>query len=539
MRDLEQQLVAWVDAETEGVDPVTPEEIWARSAPTVAPARRGPSRGSLAIAIAAVVTLLGGLALVYSARDQGPETVHSGPTTTTSTPDWVRVDDVLPGWGWSIEKPVAWTDQAWSLSCRPDTGYLVTNQPQELEPGGRGTGTGGCGVTWSEDDVADPGFVGLELHLGDDPAVDLPPTGPSDAELPIDLEGPQTWIQAVGPTGEEWTTVVSLHDDQALRVRAWAGADAPEADVASLHRMVRSLAWETPGGAEDPPGGEPTTRGGEVTQVTGSSRMATFIACMADADYHPYLADPPQGTVDGEVAAVLTWPAGEQDRTDYEADHERCNEAAGESQRRRSNSQLVWPLRAGPSQTPAEAERDGVIADLAAFPLQDRAVPTRWFDTPEGTWAITKMPDRPDGTDCTIGDPDGAYGTETVCSAEYGEVVLVDDAGRLLRSYPMPGEVPTWIYPTKDAIYAGRAGDESRPESTIARIDRRTLEAEVLVFPPEGGLLGVDLDGWSVAPASADISQLVVVGDDTAGPLVNSTITLTSVDLPAIERLFA
>jgi hypothetical protein len=132
-----------------------------------------------------------------------------------------------------------------------------------------------------------------------------------------------------------------------------------------------------------------------------------------------------------------------------------------------------------------------------------------------------------------------AWGTGRICSVEYGEVVLVDEAGRLLRAYPMPGEVPTWIYPTKDAVYAGRVGDGALPESTIVRIDRRTLEAEVLVFPAEGGLLGVDLPGWSTAPSSADIAQLVVVGDDSAGPLVASRIGMTSVDLDAVEELFA
>ena len=217
----------------------------------------------------------------------------------------------------------------------------------------------------------------------------------------------------------------------------------------------------------------------------------------------------------------------------------RTSHAASESQRRRSGSTLVWPLRAGASQTPTEAERDGVVPALAEFPLDARAVPTEWFDAPEGTWAITEMPDRPDGSDCTLGDPDGAWGTERICSVEYGEVVLVDEAGRLLRAYPMPGEVPTWIYPTKDAVYAGRVGDGALPESTIARIDRRTLDAQVLVFPTEGGLLGVDLPGWSVAPSSADLSRLVVAGDDSAGPLVSSTIGMTSVDLDAVQELFA
>lgn len=180
-----------------------------------------------------------------------------------------------------------------------------------------------------------------------------------------------------------------------------------------------------------------------------------------------------------------------------------------------------------------------MIPELAALPLRSRAAATQFFDAAEGTWAITAVPNVEPGTDCTLGDPDGTYGTERICTAEYGEVLLVDPAGSVLRAYPMPGAVPTWLHATDEAVYAGRVGDGGLPESTIVRIDRQTLEAQVRVFPTEDGVLGIDWAEWSVAPAGVPIEDFVVTGDDSAGELVASTIGITSIDRPAIEELFA
>lgn len=143
-----------------------------------------------------------------------------------------------------------------------------------------------------------------------------------------------------------------------------------------------------------------------------------------------------------------------------------------------------------------------------------------------------------------MGDPDGVWGEDFVCSSEYGEVLLVDDEGAIVRSYPMPGATPTWITATRDAVYAGRTGDGGLPDSTIVRIDRATLEAEVLVFPAEAGTLGVTFPNWSLAADPAVIGELVRVSgpDDAIDPdrtLTTSWVGITSIDLPAIEELFA
>lgn len=543
MDELERQIVAWVDAETEGVDPVTPAEAMGAMRPTATMSPQGRPRGALAVAAAAAVAvLLGGLVVVAARRDRGAESVRLRPlaTTTTTLPtaplpgaDWTRFRQ--PTFDWTLDRPIRTGLQSWSERCPiQDSGSFITfGTPDPIRFADTSSS---CVSTPSAADLRRPGIVVLSIsHFVGSP---YGPADLADTSQPIELEDllPVPDDPPGGPTQHALQVVID--GDPRYSVQVWVGPEAEPADLADLERMLSTMRWPEEAREADGAGG-PTTRGGEVAPASGSSRMTTFIACMSDAGYHPYLADPPAGTVDGEVAATLTWPDGEQDRASYGSDHDRCNRVASQSQRRRSGSTLVWPLRAGASQTPAEAKRDGVVPALAEFPLDARAVPTEWFDAPEGTWAITKMPQRPDGSDCTVGEPDGAWGTEQICSVEYGEVVLVDEAGRLLRAYPMPGEVPTWIYPTKDAVYAGRVGDGALPESAIARIDRGTLEAEVLVFPTEGGLLGVDLPGWSAAPSSADIGRLVVVGDDSAGPLVASTIGMTSVDLDAVEELFA
>ncbi len=531
MDDLERQIVAWVDAETEGIDPVTPEDVWDRTGPAPAPAPGSvtPPRRRAALVAAAILLVALGLAAAQLVTRRG----HDQPAGPVAAEDWRRL--VEPDRGWTLRHPVSWAAERWDTPCHSYASTIVTNQP---EPPERIAQDGAnCGRIWNPSDLDRPGFVGIEILHTAFRGGPLRSTAPLvDTRLPLRLED-----LPVNAPDDPWTDVEGqtvIHDgDAGTFVQVWIAPDANPDDVRALGEVVASFAWAGTDG--ETPEGEATAQGGDAAPATGSSRMTTFIACMADAGFHPYLADPPFGMIDGEVGARLTWPAGEQDRTGYDASYDTCNGAASASQRRRSGSTLVWPVRAGPSQTPAEAERDGVVPELATYPLADRAVPTRWFDTPEGTWAITTMPERPGGTDCTVGDAEGAYGTEYICSAEYGEVLLVDEQGAVLRSYPMPGEIPTWILPTKDAIYAGRVGDGSLPESTIARIDRHTLEAEVLVFPPANGILAVDLDGWSVAPAGADISKLVVVGNDSAGPLVNSTIGITSVDLAAIEELFA
>jgi len=138
----------------------------------------------------------------------------------------------------------------------------------------------------------------------------------------------------------------------------------------------------------------------------------------------------------------------------------------------------------GPSQTSAEARRDGVVVVLAEFPFTERVEPLAEVPTDGGTWMLarpTRVVLQAAGSDGCL-DTDAVDPEEAICVAEYGEVLLVDRAGRIVRAYPMPAAVPTWIAVVSGVVYAGRIGDGALPDSTLVRIDRRTLAAEVLAI---------------------------------------------------------
>lgn len=143
------------------------------------------------------------------------------------------------------------------------------------------------------------------------------------------------------------------------------------------------------------------------------------------------------------------------------------------------------------SQSAEDAERDSVVPELAALPLNlrvDQAAPDREqgrADTPEGIWLAARPDaDASEVTDgCGLGDPDGVYGRDIICVMEYGEVVLLDEGGqRVERALPLPGVPPQWIEVTDEAVYCGRQGDGGLPTSMLCRVDRETGEATVRVF---------------------------------------------------------
>jgi hypothetical protein len=195
-----------------------------------------------------------------------------------------------------------------------------------------------------------------------------------------------------------------------------------------------------------------------------------------------------------------------------------------------------WPdsdaVHRMPSQSEADARRDGVPAELAALPLVERGMPYLDDQRAEGTWWIARPP---------VTAQQGGDGRW----AEYSEILLTNRHGEVIRAYAMPSEVPSWMLVTDDAVFAGRVGDGGLPNSTLVRIDRRTLEARTLVFPSaeDGGRQVVpDLAGWERAPTSADFYALVHVGNaagSKGGTGVNSAIGPIAVDLEGIEALFA
>lgn len=520
MVDLEQQIAAWVDAESDGVAPVTVDEVVPPGhapAPAALADHRRPRPQWLAWAAAAIVALVAAAAVVRS-------TGTDDPVPAARSDDGIQM--TIPELGWTLVRPASWSTATDHADCgngvtRDST--VITNQAAPPE-----RAAASCGRAWEANALDVPGFVGIELGRRGTGGT----TTDESTRRPIDLDD---FDARSDGDPVEYSTIIDVADEPPAYIRVWIADDADPDDAAAVRRLVRSIAWPI----EEWPDG---IRGAATTTATGNPKMSTFLVCMRDRGYAPTMHLDGGQTPAGQISATVTWDAGDLDRITFDEDHNACSAVGQEAIDRFSAGFSAWLDQPGPSQSAADAQRDRVIPELAALPLRTRAAATEFFDATEGTWAITVIPNIEPDDNCTLGDPQGAYGTERICTTEYGEVLLVDPGGSVVRAYPMPGAVPTWLYGTKDAVYVGRVGDGGLPDSTIVRIDRRTLESKALVFPQ--GDPGVDVPwsswpNWSVAPEGADLSKLVVVGDDSAGQVVDSTIGVTSIDLPAIEELFA
>jgi hypothetical protein len=182
-----------------------------------------------------------------------------------------------------------------------------------------------------------------------------------------------------------------------------------------------------------------------------------------------------------------------------------------------------------------------VVAEVAALRITDRVDRHESIDAPEGTWALSRLPEaflQSSGTDC-VGDVNGVYGADVICGSEYGEILLLDEHGDILRAYPMPRTPPSWIHLTTDAVYAGHVGDGGLPNSTLVRIDRQTLAAQVVVFPQPDST-GPWPTGWRIATEEEDAgySKLVRIGPDEAGTAAVSGIGRVVIDEAALDRFF-
>lgn len=134
-----------------------------------------------------------------------------------------------------------------------------------------------------------------------------------------------------------------------------------------------------------------------------------------------------------------------------------------------------------PSQSPAEADRDGVLPGVAELSLADRIEVLARVDEPDGVWILSRIP--ADSFDFATGGLIGDYPVDFIAASEYGEILRLDPSGRIVAAYPMPSAVPSWIVTTDDAVLAGRIGDGGLPDSTLVRIKRSSLSAEVVVIP--------------------------------------------------------
>lgn len=139
-----------------------------------------------------------------------------------------------------------------------------------------------------------------------------------------------------------------------------------------------------------------------------------------------------------------------------------------------------------PSQSSADAERDGVVPELAALPIELRVDPVFELRASEGVWVVSRPHDdvSPLTDNGRLGDPSGHYVADFVDVFEYGEILLLDaSTGAIIQAWPLPGLPPERLVLTTDAAYCARQGDGGLPDSMVCRIDRATGEALVRVFP--------------------------------------------------------
>lgn len=203
------------------------------------------------------------------------------------------------------------------------------------------------------------------------------------------------------------------------------------------------------------------------------------------------------------------------------------------------------PTTGPPSQPTADATRDGVVAAVAALPMDLRVEILAEIPTEEGVWAITKLApavdDLADG--CRLGSPDGKYPEDFICTFEYGEVLLLDDTrSTILRAYPLPGVPAEHLAVTDDAVFCGRNGVLPMPDSMVCRIDRATLAGTVKVYQP--GLDSVVVQpcfyppaNWTVVEEPLEMLELVATSDGVFARAAGETWTmLDSASLLVIER---
>lgn len=198
-----------------------------------------------------------------------------------------------------------------------------------------------------------------------------------------------------------------------------------------------------------------------------------------------------------------------------------------------------------PSQSPADAARDGIVPALAELSLADRVSIVLSESTSQGVWAISEIPGTTEAPGCVIGDRNGLYGTDFICVFEYREVLLLnDDLSRIMRAYPLPSQPARLLLVTDEAVYCARQGDGGLPDSMLCRIDRQSLDITGRIFPgreesdygpPDGN--AIPYGDWTIAPVSPVVvmetldydGRIVTTGYD--GIAYHDPVTLERLDL--------
>ncbi len=205
----------------------------------------------------------------------------------------------------------------------------------------------------------------------------------------------------------------------------------------------------------------------------------------------------------------------------------------------------------GPSQTTADAARDGVVTGLAELPLGRRLGTRQFSGASEGIWVLSDTPSYAEITGpCGSEDPDCAYGRDWFNGGMYGELLLMDPTGQeIVRAYPMPDLSPSWLYIDDEHVYVGRIGDGAAPQNTLVRVNRNSLAMTGLIFedPDDeysylGEAIANDawLDGWQVLTYDDVETPFLTMNDNTIdGVQAPSWIGEVYINLDTIEMLFA
>ncbi len=161
-----------------------------------------------------------------------------------------------------------------------------------------------------------------------------------------------------------------------------------------------------------------------------------------------------------------------------------CSAQDTASTARSARSSNPSPTGEKPSQSAADAERDGVAPEIAAMPISKRVEIGISVRADEGVWVASQShhlsPEREGERSCRHETP---HGVQYTCSPEYGEVLLLEHGtGEILRAFPLPAVPPSFISLTDEAVYCARQGDGGLPDSIVCRIDRKTRSINVRVF---------------------------------------------------------
>jgi hypothetical protein len=265
-----------------------------------------------------------------------------------------------------------------------------------------------------------------------------------------------------------------------------------------------------------------------VPRITSIDRPARLIAYSGDGRYlmlQEVHADGGPGSV-----FLLDWNSGawaDLDTIDAEVVAAEMQPALAPG-----TTSTTTPPVEDASQSPEDAARDGVAPELAALPLDLRAEQLVRVEGGTGDFAVGHR-----GYSWVL----ARASQELQGLGDYGEILLLDQDDAIVKAYPMPGAIPTWILIDDSAVWSGRTGDGAVPDSTVVRIDRRSLEAEVLVVPAafEGG---TDWPaGWRVATPdrAADYARIVGFEPRVQGtPVDGSWVGPVVVDHPALLAWF-